>query len=261
MSWWHGSGLPLEGVIQQTARTSHYLLWPKLPRCTLSLCFLFPIHQKHIIKPNALFQHPYHISGNTLVNPSSSLLYSKLSMLSLHSSNQCLLNRLSSESESRSAVYDSLRPHGLCPWNSPGTGVGRLSLLQGLFPIDYQLLYNWAPASLSSSFPITLPSLICPSYYSLKASAPTVPSTPKHFYLRYWYDIPSLHSDQLSLHLSSLPPTPFLKLLFTIPTFSHSSILSHNLSKTTVCAVCSVVSNSLWPLDSSPRGSSVHGIS
>ena len=30
----------------------------------------------------------------------------------------------------------TLRPHGLCPWNSPGqnTGVGHLSLLQGIFP-------------------------------------------------------------------------------------------------------------------------------
>ena len=34
-------------------------------------------------------------------------------------------------------VSDSLRPHGLySPWNSPSqnTGVGRLSLLQGIFP-------------------------------------------------------------------------------------------------------------------------------
>ena len=34
-------------------------------------------------------------------------------------------------------MFISLRPHGLfCPWNSPGqnTGVGSLSLLQGLFP-------------------------------------------------------------------------------------------------------------------------------
>ena len=41
------------------------------------------------------------------------------------------------ESESRSAVSDSLWPHGLYgPWNSPGQsiGVGSLSLLQGLFP-------------------------------------------------------------------------------------------------------------------------------
>ena len=41
------------------------------------------------------------------------------------------------ESESRSIVSDSLRPHGLySPWNSPGqnTGVGSLSLLQRIFP-------------------------------------------------------------------------------------------------------------------------------
>ena len=41
------------------------------------------------------------------------------------------------KSESRSVVSDSLRPHGLYnPWNYPGqnTGVGSLSLLQGIFP-------------------------------------------------------------------------------------------------------------------------------
>ena len=41
------------------------------------------------------------------------------------------------ESESRSVVSDSLRSYGLySPWNSPGqnTGVGSLSLLQGIFP-------------------------------------------------------------------------------------------------------------------------------
>ena len=40
-------------------------------------------------------------------------------------------------SESRSFVSDSLRPHGLhSPWNSSGqnTGVGNLSLFQGIFP-------------------------------------------------------------------------------------------------------------------------------
>ena len=44
-----------------------------------------------------------------------------------------------SKSESRSVVSDSLQPHGLySPWNSPGqnTGVGDLSLLQGIFPIQ-----------------------------------------------------------------------------------------------------------------------------
>ena len=44
---------------------------------------------------------------------------------------------LSFESESCSVVSNSLWPHGLySPWNSPGQniGVGRLSLLQGIFP-------------------------------------------------------------------------------------------------------------------------------
>ena len=43
------------------------------------------------------------------------------------------------ESESHSVVSDSLQPPGLySPWNSPGqnTGVGSLSLLQEIFPIQ-----------------------------------------------------------------------------------------------------------------------------
>ena len=39
--------------------------------------------------------------------------------------------------KSHSVMSDSLQPHGLySPWNSPGqnTGVGSLSLLQGIFP-------------------------------------------------------------------------------------------------------------------------------
>ena len=46
-------------------------------------------------------------------------------------------NPQQTESESHSVVSDSLLPHGLySPWNSPGqnTGVGSLSLLQGIFP-------------------------------------------------------------------------------------------------------------------------------
>ena len=44
---------------------------------------------------------------------------------------------LESESKIRSVVSNPLWPHGLySPWNSPGlnTGVGTLSLLQGIFP-------------------------------------------------------------------------------------------------------------------------------
>ena len=51
-----------------------------------------------------------------------------------------------SESESRSVVSDSLQPHGLySPWNSLGqnTGVGSLSLLQGIFPTQ-GFFTSWA---------------------------------------------------------------------------------------------------------------------
>ena len=49
-----------------------------------------------------------------------------------------------SESEGYSVVSDSLRPRGLhSPWNSPGqnTGVGSLSLLQGIFSYFYFALF------------------------------------------------------------------------------------------------------------------------
>jgi len=64
-------------------------------------------------------------------------------------------------SESHSVVSNSLRPRELySPWNSPGQniGVGRLSLLQGIFPIQglnpgllhcrwilYQLIHKGSP--------------------------------------------------------------------------------------------------------------------
>ena len=53
------------------------------------------------------------------------------------SARQCPVHFWYSESESRSVVSDSLRPLVLySPWDSPGqnTGVGSLSLLQGIFP-------------------------------------------------------------------------------------------------------------------------------
>ena len=67
------------------------------------------------------------------------------------------------KNESCSVVSDSLRPHGLSPWNFPGqnTGVGSLSFLQGIFPtqgsnpglqhhrqILYQLSYEGSPVEL-----------------------------------------------------------------------------------------------------------------
>ena len=82
--------------------------------------------------------------------------------------------KLSYSCESQSVMSDSLWPYGLySPWNSPGqnTGVGSLSLLQGIFPtqrskprllhcrrILYQLSHKGSPiilewvAYLSGSF-------------------------------------------------------------------------------------------------------------
>ena len=60
---------------------------------------------------------------------SFSLLFRSLVSIAIYS--------FSSESESHSVLSDSLWPHGLySPWNYPGqnTGVGSLSLLQGIFP-------------------------------------------------------------------------------------------------------------------------------
>ena len=53
---------------------------------------------------------------------------------------------LNEKSKSRSVESNSLHPHGLySPWNSPGqnTGVGSLSLLQGIFPTQ-----GWNPGLL-----------------------------------------------------------------------------------------------------------------
>ena len=89
----------------------------------------------------------------------------------------CLTYMLN-ESESHSAVYDSLQTHGLSPRNSPGknTGVGSLSLLQGIFPtqgsnpglphcrqILYQLSHKgsplvWSLLDLSSTLAMEKPS-------------------------------------------------------------------------------------------------------
>ena len=101
---------------------------------------------------------------------SSSLLYQTcmwLSQLHVLSYNSLLLPN-KPESESRSVVSNSLRPHGLySPWNSPGRniGVGSLSLLQGIFPtqgsnpgiphcrwILYQLSHKGSPRVLSVQF-------------------------------------------------------------------------------------------------------------
>ena len=85
------------------------------------------------------------------------LLFSLFSRHFIHSplsQRQCPFLRdaisFSFESESRSVVSDSSRPHGpYSPWNSPGqnTGEGSYSLLQGIFPTQGSnsglLHYRW----------------------------------------------------------------------------------------------------------------------
>ena len=89
--------------------------------------------------------------------------------------------QLKVKSESFPVVSDSLRPRGLySPWNSPGqnTGVGSLSLLQGIFltqewnqglphfrRILYQLVYQGSPCVCLSS--ITLQDLSVAFVFSL----------------------------------------------------------------------------------------------
>ena len=85
--------------------------------------------------------------------------------------NKCNALEKWSENESRSAVSNYLRPHGLNrPWNSPGktTGVGCPSLLQGIFPIQGSnpgpriaagFFTNWATmkAQMHLNHPQTMP--------------------------------------------------------------------------------------------------------
>ena len=115
-----------------------------------------------------------------------------------------------SESASRSVMSDSLWPHRLyCPWNSPGhsTGVGRLSLLQGLFPTQrlnpglphcWQILYQlshkgiprilkWVPYPLSSgsSWPRNQTGLSCIAGRFFTNWA--IREAPKSWVLKNWF--------------------------------------------------------------------------
>ena len=90
------------------------------------------------------------------------------------------LLRMPSLSESGSVVSNSLQPYGLsqpirplCPWNSPGqnTGVGSLSLLQGVFSTQglkpgllhcRRILYQLSHNKFTSGFcPFLLPPRCC----------------------------------------------------------------------------------------------------
>ena len=83
------------------------------------------------------------------------------------------------ESESRSVVSDSLRPHGLhSPWNFPGqnTGMGSLSLLRGIFPAGIE---RGSPTSRADSWPAEPPGKAspCGGFSYFRARAPEHAST------------------------------------------------------------------------------------
>ena len=100
----------------------------------------------------------------------------------------CFYDTPWSESESSSVVPNSLQPHGLCsPWNSPGqsTGVGGLSLLQGIFPTQ-----GWNPGLLhcsrfftswgtSEAIHVEEDDLLSPLIQKLISSGNILRSTPK----------------------------------------------------------------------------------
>ena len=96
-----------------------------------------------------VFQICWHIECSTFTASSSRIWNSStgipsppLALLIVIQNTRTQLDKRSmyiATSESCSAVSDSLQPYGLySPWNSPGqnTGVGSLSLLQGIIPIQ-----------------------------------------------------------------------------------------------------------------------------
>ena len=122
---------------------------------------------------------------------------------------QFIINVNVKVSESHSVVSDSLQPHGLySPWNSPGqnTGVGSLSLLQGIFPIQgsnpglshcrwilYQLSHKGSPCiNVNTYYHMTQqPQKTC-SHANLYTN---VHSKFTHYYSQWREDCPS--TDQL----------------------------------------------------------------
>ena len=118
---------------------------------------------------------------------------------------------MSQWSESRSVASDSLWPHGLhSPWNSPGqnTGVGSLSLRQGIFPtqgwypglphcrhILYQLSYKGYLSALQFLYPGDLPD-------------PGIKPTSL-----------ALQADSLPLEPLRLPKCPRIRVIFLITSY------------------------------------------
>ena len=133
-------------------------------------------------------------------------------------------------SESRSVVSNSLWPHGLYkesdttawlnwsglynPWNSPGqdTGVGSLSLLQGIFPtlglnpglplcrwILYPLSHKWSPRILEW---VAIPSPVDLPNPGIKSWSPAMQtdSLPTELSGKPWYSILAVLSLKITFY-------------------------------------------------------------
>ena len=146
----------------------------------LCLCLLFPIHQKHITKPNPLFQHPCPISRNIQLT----LLHHCCIQNSPCFSFTVPINVFSIDCQVKVKVAQ------LCPTlcNSMDCvhGILQARILEWVaFPFSRRSSQQTISSCIICPLPTSLPHslslcpLICPPYYSLKAFAPTVPSTPK----------------------------------------------------------------------------------
>ena len=99
--------------------------------------FLYTLQFSHSVTANSSWPHRLqHASLPCPLPTPGAYLNSSPSYWCIYSTVNFFLWKWS-ESEIHSVVSSSLQPHGLySPWNSPGqnTGVGSLSLLQGIFP-------------------------------------------------------------------------------------------------------------------------------
>ena len=90
----------------------------------------------HLSLPSRMSDSRWVITPSWLSGSWRSFLYSS-SVYSVNENRTMQIQMVENESESRSVMSDSLQPHWLySPWNSPGqnTGIGSLSILQGIFP-------------------------------------------------------------------------------------------------------------------------------
>ena len=170
--------------------------------------------------PSNLTQFWHCIQGNSVRSHMLRACSHKTAPTSDTNSNSRSSPVLLTESESRSVMSDSLRPHGpYSPWNSPGqnTGVCSLSLLYGIFPtqgsnqvslIAGGFFTGWATREAQeywSGLPIPSPADLSDPGMELRSPILQVDSLPTELSGKPWY--------QESLWLNKPIKCPFLNQL------------------------------------------------